>query len=114
VTVVDSSVDVATAAKLFRGFAEPTRLAIVLALLDGEQRVKDLVDRLGCSQANVSGHLACLKECDLVADRPEGRAVYYRIAQDAVVEFLRSAEKLLAATGTAVELCPNYSEEAQP
>lgn len=113
-TVVDSSVDVATAAKLFRGFAEPTRLAIVLALLEGEQRVKDLVDRLGCSQANVSGHLACLKECDLVADRPEGRAVYYRIAQDAVVEFLRSAEKLLAATGAAIELCPNYSEEAQP
>lgn len=111
---VGSSVEVNTAAKLFRGFADPTRLAIVLALLGGEQRVKDLVERLGCSQANVSAHLACLKECQLVADRPEGRAVYYRIAQDDVVELLRSAENLLAATGTAVELCGNYSEEQQP
>lgn len=106
-----SSVEVATAAKLFRGFADPTRLAIVLALLEGEQRVKDLVERLGCSQANVSAHLACLKECGLVIDRPEGRAVYYRIAQDEVVELLRAAENLLAATGTAIELCRNYNEE---
>ena len=113
-TAVHSSVEVATAAKLFRGFADPTRLAIVLALLEGEQRVKDLVERFGCSQANVSAHLACLKECELVADRPEGRAVYYRIAQDDVVEFLRAAEKLLAATGTAIELCRNYTEETQP
>lgn len=113
-TAVASSVDVAIAAKLFRGFADPTRLEIVLALLEGEQRVKDLVERLGCSQANVSAHLACLKECELVADRPQGRAVYYRIAQDNVVELLRSAEKLLAATGTAVELCRSYTEEAQP
>ena len=69
---------------------------------------------LGCSQANVSGHLACLKKCDLVTDRPEGRAVYYRNAQDGVVELLRSAERLLAETGTAVELCANYTEEAKP
>ena len=110
-TTLDVAVDVAIAAKLFRGFADPTRLAIVLALLEGEQRVKDLVDRLGCSQANVSGHLACLKECQLVTDRPEGRAVYYRIAQDEVVSLLQAAEGLLAATGTAIDICANYTEE---
>lgn len=110
---VDSAVDVATAAKLFRGLADPTRLRIVLALVDGEQRVKDLVDRLGCSQANVSAHLACLKECDLVVDRPEGRAVYYRIAQDDVLELLWAAEKLLRSTGTAIALCRNYSESRE-
>lgn len=31
------------AAKLFRGFADPTRLAILLALTEGERRVVDLV-----------------------------------------------------------------------
>lgn len=110
VTAVDVSVEATTAAKLFRGFADPTRLAIVLALLGGEQRVKDLVDGLGCSQANVSAHLACLKECELVTDRPQGRAVYYRIAQGDIVELLRAAEKLLAATGSAIELCPDYTQ----
>lgn len=106
----DAAVDVRQlAAKLFRGFSDPTRLGILLALLEGERRVVDLVDELGCSQANVSGHLACLKDCDLVADRPEGRAVYYRIAHPEVTELLRTAERLLAATGTHVELCPNYT-----
>lgn len=110
-TEVGVAVEAATAAKLFRGFADPTRMAILLALLEGEYRVTDLVARLGCSQANVSAHLACLKECRLVTDRPKGRAVYYRIAQDDVIELLRAAEALLAATGTAIRLCANYRQE---
>lgn len=98
----------AVGAKLFRGFAEPTRLAILLALLDGERRVTDLVAQVGGSQSNVSGHLACLKECGLVTDRPaERRQVYYRLAGDEVIELLAAAERLLAANGTAIELCSN-------
>lgn len=96
------------AARLFRGFADPTRVVILLALLDGERRVSDLVDEVGGSQSNVSGHLACLKECGLVVDRPgERRQVFYRLAQPEVVELLGAAERLLAATGTAIELCRN-------
>lgn len=100
--------DVATAAKLFRGLADPTRLALLLALLEGEHRVTDLVDRVGGSQANVSGHLACLKDCELVEDRPQGRAVFYRIAATEVVTVLRAAETLLAENGHAIDLCRNY------
>lgn len=96
------------AAKLFHGFADPTRLAILLALTNGERRVVDLVREVGSSQPNVSGHLACLKDCGLVADRPEGRQVFYRIALAEVYDVLRAAEGVLAATGIAIELCPNY------
>lgn len=100
--------DVGVASKLFRGFADPTRLAILTELDDGELRVTDLVSRLEGSQGNISGHLSCLKECGLVADRPEGRQVFYRIARPEVVAVLRSAEALLAVTGHQVDLCPNY------
>lgn len=100
--------EVSTAARLFRGFADPTRLAILLALVGGERRVSDLVDAVGGSQSNVSGHLACLRECGLVLDRPgDRRQVFYRLAHPEVVEFLRAAEPLLAATGAAIELCRN-------
>ena len=105
---VDTTSDVAVAAQLFRGFGDPTRLAIVTELLPGERRVVDLVEALGCSQSNVSGHLACLKECGLVADRPEGRAVHYRLATPAVVDLLRQAELLLADVGQQVALCDSY------
>ena len=96
------------AARLFRGLGDPTRVALLLALLDGERRVSDLVDAVGGSQSNVSGHLACLKECGLIVDRPgERRQVFYRLGPPEVVELLQAAERLMAATGTAIELCGN-------
>ena len=100
--------DVVTAAKLFRGFSDPTRLSILLALVDAELRVKDLMERIGGSQGNVSKHVACLKDCGLITDRPEGRQVFYRAAQPEIVELLAAAEVLLAATGEQIDLCPNY------
>jgi ArsR family transcriptional regulator, cadmium/lead-responsive transcriptional repressor len=100
--------DIGLVAKLMRGFADPTRLAILAALSDGELRVTDLVARVGGSQGNISGHLSCLKDCGMVTDRPEGRAVWYSIAEPEVVGVIRAAEGLLARTGTQVELCPNY------
>ena len=93
---------------MFRGFADQTRVAILLELLEGERRVTDLVERVGGSQSNISGHLACLKECGLVADRPgERRQVFYRLSGPAVIGLLRSAEELLAANGATIELCGN-------
>ena len=96
------------AAKLFRGLGDPTRLAILQVLAGGEQRVTDLVAQVGSSQANVSGHLACLKDCGLVTDRPQGRAVYYSLASAELFDVLRTAEALLEATGHQIALCPNF------
>ncbi len=83
-------------------------MAILLELLAGERRVSDLVDAVGGSQSNVSGHLACLKDCGLVVDRPgERRQVFYRLAGPEVSDLLAAAERLLSANGTAIELCRN-------
>lgn len=103
-----TSAEVGLAAKLFAGFSDRTRLAILIELADGERRVTDLVTALGGSQGNVSGHLSCLKDCGLVLDRPEGRQVFYRIARPEVLDVLRSAEALLSLNGSAIQLCVNY------
>lgn len=95
-------------AKLFRGLGDPTRMAILLALVDGERRVADVVAAVGSSQSNVSGHLACLKECGLVLDRPgDRRQVFYRISRPEVFALLEAAERLVAETGPAIDLCRN-------
>lgn len=99
--------DVQVAAKLFRGLGDPTRLAILLALAGDEKRVADLIVEVGSSQANVSGHLACLKDCGLVESRADGRQSFYRVAGTDVIDVLRTAEKLLARTGENVDLCSN-------
>ena len=104
----DDRGDIEVAAQMFRGFGDPTRLAVLTELLTGERRVVDLVAAVGGSQSNVSGHLACLKECGLVLDRPQGRAVHYRLASPAVVDMLRQAEVLLGEIGENVALCRNH------
>ncbi|MCL1693293.1 MAG: metalloregulator ArsR/SmtB family transcription factor [Actinomycetia bacterium] len=101
--------DTDVAAKLFRGFGDRTRLAILAELADGERRVTDLVETLGRSQSTISSHVACLRDCGLVEARVEGRQMFYRVAFPEVVALLRSAEELLTEIGHEVELCPNYT-----
>lgn len=73
----------------------------------------DLVTELGMPQSTVSSHLACLRDCGLVDFRPEGRASVYFLTRPELMDLLASAEMLLAATGSAVALCPTYGVDAQ-
>lgn len=100
------------AAVLFRGLGEPTRLAILRRLSLGEHRVVDLTEHLGLAQSTVSGHLACLRDCGLVTSRSLGRASLYSLAHTELVDLLKAAESLLAATGDAVALCPTFGTGA--
>ncbi len=97
---------------LFHGLADRTRLAIVALIAGGERRVVDLTGALGLAQGTVSGHLACLRDCGLVVGRPEGRQMFYSLAHPELMDLLNAAERLLALTGDAVELCPNYGTGA--
>lgn len=100
------------AVALFHSLSDATRLAIVQRLAQGEVRVADLVAELGMAQSTVSAHVACLRDCALVVGRPQGRQVFYSLARPELMELLASAETLLAATGNAVALCPNYGTDA--
>ena len=100
--------DTEIAAKLFRGLGDRTRLALLLALLPGEQRVTDLVQQVGTSQANVSNHLSCLRECGLIAARPDGRQTFYRVASERIETLLRAAETVIAETGVSIDLCERF------
>ena len=73
-------------ARYFAALAVPTRLKILDALRDGERNVGELTGLTGCTQANVSKHLATLAASGLVAKAPRGTSVYYRIADPRVYE----------------------------
>lgn len=105
------SAQVGAAVALFRSLADPTRLAIVRRLAMGEARVVDLTRALGLAQSTVSTHVACLRDCDLVTGRPQGRQVFYALARPELLDLLAAAERLLWATGSAVALCPNYGTD---
>ena len=98
-------------AKLFRGFADPSRLMIIDVLRDGPLVVHEIVKRTGLTQPNVSNHLRCLSECGLVIGLRDGRFVRYRIGSPRVVDLLCNADALLDAVADGVEACPNYRRE---
>jgi ArsR family transcriptional regulator len=105
--------DLSPAVALFRSLGDATRLAIVHELAGGERRVVDLTRTLKLAQSTVSAHVACLRDCGLVDGRPVGRQMLYRLTHPELLTVLGAAEQLLAATGSAVALCPNYGESGQ-
>ena len=73
---------------IFQGLANPTRIAIVELLRDGELPAGKLIERLGIEQANASQHLAVLRAKQIVVNRKAGNQVYYSIRDRALVDVL--------------------------
>lgn len=111
--LVDEASALEAARCLFHGFSDASRLAIVRHLSLGEHRVVELTAHLGLAQSTVSKHLACLRDCGLVASRPVGRASVFSLTHpESTMRLLSAAEELLGLTGDAVVLCPVYGKDA--
>lgn len=74
--------------EIFQGLANPTRIAIVELLREGELSAGSLIEKLHIEQANVSQHLAVLRAKKIVASRKSGNQVYYSIRDRALIEVL--------------------------
>jgi DNA-binding transcriptional ArsR family regulator len=79
--------DVAEAAGVFGLLADPGRLRVLVALLEGEMCVCDLAAVAQSSESAVSHHLRLLRAHRVVHVRRAGRMAYYRLA-DAHVRML--------------------------
>ena len=99
-------------AKLFNGFANSTRLSILLLLAQrGEMKVGELVDELGAPQPRVSDHLRCLAWCGYVQVRREGRNAYYAVADQRVMQILELGEELLQDNLEHVGACDDIEKD---
>lgn len=94
--------------KLFRGFSDSSRLAILEALRDGTHSVGEIVEATGLSQSNASNHLSCLLGCGLVTREQRGRYVYYRLSDPRVVALLELGDALLSGVASEIDACRGY------
>lgn len=78
------------AAELFAVLATPIRLRIISALCQGEKNVGQLLERIGVSQPNMSQHLNIMYRAGLVGKRRQGAQMFYRIADESVVQVCRA------------------------
>jgi DNA-binding transcriptional ArsR family regulator len=71
--------ETATIDAVMRALADPTRRAVFERVVRSDEiTVVQLTRGSGVTQGAISQHLKSLKRAGLVAERPEGRNVYYR------------------------------------
>ncbi len=73
-------------ASICQTLANPKRLEVIDRLRDGEQSVTELADAMKISQANLSQHLAVMRQKGIVATRREGLNVYYRLSNPKIIK----------------------------
>lgn len=81
-------------AAVARALGHAHRLELLEQLGQGERSVETLSDRVGLSIANASQHLQHLRRAGLVAARRDGKFVFYRLADDAVLALLASLSQV--------------------
>src|ERR1051326_5420549 len=99
--------------EIFQGLANPTRIAIVELLRDGERSAGQLIEKLGIEQANASQHLAVLRAKQIVVSRKVGNQVYYSIRDRALIEVLEILRRYFYShLNTTVDLLKQAATKA--
>ena len=73
-------------AAICQTLANPKRLEVIDRLRDGEIPVSELAEDMGISQANLSQHLAVMRQKGIVTTRREGLSVYYRLSNPKIIK----------------------------
>ena len=74
-------------ADVCRTLSNPKRLKILNALRDGEMPVGQIRAKMGrIGKANLSQHLAVMRQKGVVATRREGNLIYYRISSPKIIQ----------------------------
>ena len=89
---------------------EPSRVAMLLALLDGSARpATELADLAGVTRATASSHLRRLREGGLLSVEPRGRHRYFRLAGERVADLIET----LALAGPRGRTRPSARDPAR-
>ncbi len=86
---VSAQVDLGTLGRVGTALADPTRRRVLVHLIDGPGYPAEMAGDFGVTRANLSNHLACLRECGLVTATAEGRRVRYDLADQRLADALR-------------------------
>jgi ArsR family transcriptional regulator len=77
-----------------KSLAHAHRLELLEQLAQGDRSVEVLADRTGLSIANASQHLQHLRRAGMVTATRAGKFIYYRLADDAVLDLLAALRRI--------------------
>jgi len=80
--------DIMQMADIFKALSDPSRLKIVLALLNQEHCVCDIAVLCNQTDSAISHQLRILRTLKIVKNRREGKTIYYSLADDHVISLI--------------------------
>lgn len=103
-------------ADMCKVLANEKRIEIIYLLQEGEKHVDELAQEMEISKANVSQHLALLREKGVVCTRKEGLKVFYEICNPKLIkacELMKEImlEQLSDLVTTSQEILANESKK---
>ena len=81
-------------ADFLKALANENRLLVLCVLLEGEQSVGQLNDRIDLSPSALSQHLAWLREAGFVQTRRESQSIYYQLTDTRVTDVMALLKQL--------------------
>lgn len=77
-------------------FANPFRIEIIEALVEGEQTTDSLAKLIGTTAANISQHIKMMRDRGVVISRRRGTYIYHTLLNDQLKELFLMERRLLA------------------
>jgi ArsR family transcriptional regulator len=90
-------------ASVAKTLGHPHRLELLEQLAQGERTVETLAQRTRLSIANASQHLQHMRRAGLAATRRDGKFIYYRLNDDAVLDLLAALRRIAERNSAEVE-----------
>jgi rhodanese-related sulfurtransferase/DNA-binding transcriptional ArsR family regulator len=105
-------------AAVAKSLAHAHRLELLEQLAQGERSVEVLAERTGLSVANASQHLQQMRRVGIAAARREGKFVFYKLTDEAVLDLLaglrRIAERNIAEVDRVIRSYFNDRDSLEP
>ena len=81
-------------ARLGHAVSTPRRIELLDLLSQGEKTVEELAEQSATPLKSTSAHLRVLRQARLVETRRDGQHIWYRLADDAVADFIGALQSL--------------------
>ena len=82
------------AALSLKALSHPLRLKILCTLSYESLSVRDLADRVGSTQSNVSHHLSGLRDKGMLVSTKKAKNVYYRLSDERMLGMIEMLQKV--------------------
>lgn len=99
--------------EVFKVLANHKRLEIIQLLSDRELSVSEMITMLGLPQANLSQHLAQLRQAKVVDFRRDGQTIYYRLADQRICQACTLIREMLRDSDGVSDEERRFLDESQ-